>query len=182
MSESPASLLKQFKPALTFLGIFLAVYLVGNTVYGVWIDRLGPVPDFFTHVVTRQSAALLTSLGTPLEAVINPSGPTVFLQREGDTILNVYEGCNGINVMIVFLAFVFAYGGSASTMSWFIPLGLVLIHAGNLVRVMLLYAVVVHFPDYFYYVHKYIFTASLYGAVLVLWWWWVRLNRVTDGQ
>ncbi|MFN7406928.1 MAG: exosortase family protein XrtF [Cyclobacteriaceae bacterium] len=178
MGESPRELVRQFKPALRFLGVFLAVYLVGNTLYGVWIDQLDPAPDPITVTVTRQTASLLSIWHDPVMAVVNPEGPSVFLRQAEDTKLNVYEGCNGLNVAIVFLAFVFAFGGCAKRMGWFIPLGIFLIHLANLLRLILLFEVVVRFPDYFYYVHKYAFTASLYLGVLVLWWWWVRLNRM----
>ena len=182
MGESPRELVKQFKPALGFLGVFLAVYLVGNTLYGVWIQHLNPAADPITQVVSRHSASLISFLIEPVEAVVNTNGPTVFLQQAGDTQLNVYEGCNGVNVTIVFFAFVLAFGGSFARALWFVPLGLVLIHAANLARVILLYWVVTSFPNYFYYVHKYLFTASLYVGVLVLWWWWVQLNRAPRGS
>lgn len=182
MADSPTALLRQFKPALRFVGLFLAVYLVGNTCYGIWIQHLSPAPDPLTVGVTRQAARLLSAYHPPVEAVVNPAGPTVFLNQQGDTRLNVYEGCNGINVMIVFLAFVVAFGGPWSRAAWFLPLGLGLIHLANLLRLVLLFEVVVRFPDYFYYVHKYLFTASLYVGVLLLWAWWVLLNRTADEQ
>jgi exosortase family protein XrtF len=159
------------------LGVFLAVYLVSNTFYGVWIDQLNPKPDPITVAATRQTARLLSIWHAPVTAVVNSEGPTVSVRQADDTKLNVYEGCNGINVMIVFVAFVLAFGGNAKRMGWFIPLGVLLIHVANLLRLILLFEVVLRFPDYFYYLHKYAFTASLYVGVLFLWLWWVRLNK-----
>ncbi|MBL7853026.1 MAG: exosortase family protein XrtF [Cyclobacteriaceae bacterium] len=181
MGESPRELVKQFKPALRFLGVFLAVYLVGNTLYGVWIQHLNPAADPITVFVTTQTADLLSLVAHPVEAVRSSTKPTVHLQFQQETRLVVYEGCNGVNVMIVFLAFTLGFGGRFKSMVWFIPLGLALIHVANLFRIMALYAVAIQFPKYFYYTHKYLFTASLYVGVLLLWWWWVRLNRVGHG-
>jgi exosortase family protein XrtF len=89
-------------------------------------------------------------------------------------ILRVYEGCNGINVMIVFVAFLFAFQGLSRRGSVFILIGLMIIHLANLLRIVLLFWVAKEYQIYFYYVHKYIFTAILYVIVLLLWWVWVK--------
>jgi hypothetical protein len=39
-------------------------------------------------------------------------------------------------------------------------------------RINLLFWVAKNYATYFYYVHKYIFTAALYVIVLLLWWVW----------
>lgn len=65
-------------------------------------------------------------------------------------------------------------------MLWFIPMGVVIIHVANLFRVSGLYLVAEYLQQYFYYVHKYAFTASIYLIVFVLWWWWIeKINKVS---
>jgi exosortase/archaeosortase family protein len=59
-------------------------------------------------------------------------------------------------------------------MAWFIPLGLVLIYAANLARVTGLFFIAEYWQEYFYYVHKYAFTAFIYLIVFILWWWWIE--------
>jgi exosortase family protein XrtF len=86
----------------------------------------------------------------------------------------VYEGCNGLNVMIIFVAFLVAFGPIGRTLAWFIPLGLFIIHLVNLARIGLLFWVSLYMPKYMYFTHKYFFTAILYVVVFVLWIWWVR--------
>jgi len=105
------------------------------------------------------------SVGIPYCGNRNTHGPTVLLSNDVKVILSVYEGCNGINVMIVFVAFLAAFGGSLKKMSWFLPAGIILIHLSNLARIILLYFVAVGYRHYFYYVHKYIFTAVIYMMV-----------------
>ena len=89
--------------------------------------------------------------------------------------MNIYEGCNAINVVIVFVAFMFAFSGPAKKLSWFIPLGIGIIYIANLLRVGLLFWVAQHYQRYFYYLHKYIFTALIYLVVLVLWGVWIKM-------
>jgi exosortase family protein XrtF len=167
---------KEFKPAFRFLFIFLGLYLAGNVVYGLWIASYEGLPDPATWEVTRQTAKVLNGLGYATTAAKNTQGPTAFLSDDVKIILTTYEGCNGINVMIVFVSFLAAFGGSRKKLIWFLPVGIVLIHLSNLGRIVLLYFVSVGFPRYFYYVHKYIFTAAIYGVVFVLWILWVKIN------
>ncbi|MCB0494203.1 MAG: exosortase family protein XrtF [Cyclobacteriaceae bacterium] len=166
-----------FKPALRFLLIFLSVYFVLNLLYGIWIEALGTRPDVVTHWVSSQSAAIVRTLGWEAQAVPNPDGPTIRMVSGDRVILNVFEGCNGLNVIIVFLAFVLAFGGSFKKMLWFIPLGVLVIHSFNLFRILLLYFLASNNSTYFYYFHKYFFTAVIYLAVFFLWWLWIILNH-----
>lgn len=167
----------EFKPAIRFLLIFIGIYIGGNVVYGLWINSFDGTPDTMTYSVTKQTAAVLNTAGYGLNAMRNTQGPTVFLRNENKTILNIYEGCNGINVMIVFVSFLLAFGGSARKLSWFAPAGLVIIHLANIARIVLLYFVAIEFSNYFYYVHKYVFTAIIYLIVFLLWAIWViRIN------
>jgi exosortase family protein XrtF len=168
-------MLKEFKPALRFLFIFLGAYLIGNVLYGVFIEACNPNPDPVTHILARQTSAVLHVFGEQTTTTLNKARPTVFLNDENEVILNIYEGCNGLNVMIVFVAFLLAYGGSYKKMLWFLPAGIVIIHLANIVRIMLLYFVARNYESYFYYVHKYVFTAAIYIIVFALWVVWVTL-------
>jgi exosortase family protein XrtF len=168
-------LLQEFKPALFFLGKFLAVYLVGNILYGFFVESYHRRPDPATIFVSNQSASILQIFDTDVTTEINPNGPTSFLKDGTLVVLSVYEGCNGINVMVVFLAFVIAFGGPSAMLSWFIPAGLLLVHAINLGRIVLLFRLAQTNTEQFYYFHKYIFTGILYVGVFMLWSVWIWL-------
>ena len=173
--------LKEFKPSILFLSKFLGIYLAGNIVYGLWIASFNRQADSVTSAVTMQTSAVLNACGENTEVIDSDRGPTVWLEREDKIVLNVYEGCNGINVMIVFVAFIVAYGGSVKATLWFVPLGLIIIHLFNLIRIALLYVVAQHYQSYFYYVHKYIFTGILYLIVFALWTLWVmKVNGIHE--
>lgn len=166
--------LSEFKPALRFLGIFLGSYFILNLIYGVWIESLGNSPDAMTYWVSHQTGKILEIFGYEATAVLNETGPTVRLMNNQQLVLSVFEGCNGINVFIVFFSFMIAFGGPIKRMAWFIPLGLFLIHLTNLLRILFLYWLAELESSYFYYVHKYLFTAVIYAVVFALWWIWIK--------
>ncbi len=161
-------------PALKFLGIFLGVYLVGNLLYGFYIEWNYPLADQLTIWVSSQSSLLINLLlGKETKSVVSLVSPIVLLLENAKTILRIYEGCNGINVMIVFVAFILAFSGLSKRGGVFILIGLIIIHLANLFRITMLFWVAKNYENYFYYVHKYVFTAALYVIVLGLWWMWV---------
>ena len=168
---------KEFKPAFRFLFIFLGLYLVGNILYGLTVKSYAPLADPMTRSVAVQTSMLLNVAGYTTNTSVNPIGPTVFLNKGTNRVLTIFEGCNGLNVEIVFVAFILAFSGSRKKMFWFIPTGLLIIHMANLARIALLFFVAENFSNYFYYVHKYFFTAAIYVIVCLLWWWWILLNR-----
>lgn len=170
--------MKELKPAIRFVIIFVVLYLVLNVLYGFWIRSYGNYPDPATKAVTHQTSAVLNLLGEQTTTMPRPATPSVSILKDNRSALNVYEGCNSINVMIVFVSFILAFGGAGRKMAWFIPLGIVLIYMVNLIRVIGLYYVAEHWHDYFYYIHKYAFTAFIYVFVLILWWWWIE--RISD--
>lgn len=172
-------MINEFKPALRFLGTFVGLYLVMNLLYGVWITTYDTA-DPATVLVTRQSSMLLNWLGEETHTQPKVNKPTISILKDSHIVINVFEGCNGINVAIVFVAFIMAFGGNQKKMLWFIPLGLAVIHVANLLRVSGLFLMAEYFRNYFYYVHKYAFTASIYLIVFFLWWWWIeKVNRIS---
>jgi exosortase family protein XrtF len=176
-------MIKEFKPTILFLAKFLGIYLAGNFIYGLWITSCYPQPDPVTNWVTWHSAEVLTWLGWEVEVVDHASKATTRILFEGRPILAVYEGCNGLNVVIVFIAFLFAFGPVNKSLLWFLPMGLLIIHLSNILRIVLLFWVSIKMPDYLYFTHKYLFTAFIYFFVFILWIVWVmrygKATRVT---
>ena len=161
-------------PALKFLGLFVAVYAIGNLLYGSYIEYNYPGVDKMTQWVSNQTCWLINWIADDeTMAVMSTSRPITMIVQNQKTILNIYEGCNGVNVMIVFIAFIIAFGGLSKRGALFMSVGVVMIHVANLMRIALLFGIAKHYESWFYYVHKYVFTAALYVIVLLLWWVWV---------
>src|SRR6187549_2028952 len=111
-------MVENFKPALLFLAKFLAIYFIGNILYGLYVESCGSAPDVFTRGVTQQVTLVLKSFDAKVHSDVNANAPTVFIEKAGVVVLNVYEGCNGINVVIVFVAFLVAFGGPKKKLVW----------------------------------------------------------------
>lgn len=175
-------LLKEFRPALRFLLIFVSIYLVGNILYGIWIESWRPVADPITVSATRQTVYLLRAFSEPVSCERSLAEPIVNMLRSNQMLLRVFEGCNGINVVIVFIAFLFAFRGTWKRMLIFGAGGIVVIHLANLLRLGLLYYTAAYRPLYFYYFHKYLFTACIYLVVFALWYIWMGWTGINKHE
>jgi len=167
--------LQEFKPTIYFLLKFIGIYVVGNLVYGWWVSTYSPGPDPFTHVVTKHVSGVL-HFWFDVSVYDYADIPTCGLVYKSKSVLGVYEGCNGLNTAIIFVAFIIAFGPLNKTTAWFIPLGFLVIHVANLLRITLLFFVALYRPDSLYFIHKYLFTAFLYAIIFALWMWWIRKN------
>lgn len=168
---------KQNKNAIYFLMIFIGSYLLFNTLYGLFIESFGTRPDPITISISKQVAAILRLWGNSVNAVVIDKSNNVSLRNEYRSVISVYEGCNGLNVFIVFVSFLFAFKGELKLTVAFTLFGAICIHAMNLLRVALLYFVEIYWPRYLYLFHKYLFTGIIYAVVFALWYLWVKRTR-----
>lgn len=163
----------EFKPSLIFLAKFLLAYTLLTIIYSLYLGSFNRSPDIATRWVTNQTAFLLDTFIAESHSSPNTNNPTVSLFFENVLSVSIYEGCNGINMMIVFIAFIISFNKDWRKMIWFIPLGLLFIHLSNLLRLIALALISNRFPDYFYFFHKYLFTAIIFIAIFILWFVWV---------
>lgn len=84
--------------------------------------------------------------------------------------------CNAITLFAFFTLFVIAFPGNTKNKLWFIPLGILLIHLANLIRVMGLTLINFYAPEYLDFNHTYTFTIFVYGLIFTLWMWWVNYS------
>lgn len=168
---------KEYRQAIIFIIIFIGLYLVLNTAYGVFITYYAPDTDPITFLVSSHVATVLSLFHEQVAAVQISGQPKVPIQLGLLSVVNVYEGCNSINVIIVFTAFVAAFKSSWKRTVLFWLLGVVIIYSMNIVRVTLLFEVAYYYPDQLYLFHKYLFTGFIYAVVFYLWYIWIKRYR-----
>ena len=168
--------IREFLPTILFLGKFLGIYLVANLLYGAYVTSFEPGPDPLTSIVANQTSEVLNALGWDTSTHNNTRHPTTEVALRSRDILSIYEGCNGVNVIIIFVAFLFSFGTPSRSLWWYAPLGLLVLHVCNLIRITVLFWVSINQPDFMYFLHKYFFTAGLYAVTFILWVFWVRMR------
>jgi len=166
--------IKENKRAILFLVVFVGLYLLLNTAYGFFIQQYYPTADPFTRALTYQIVWLLSLFDSSVTYYPSSYIEYITIANDRQNMIYVYEGCNSINVMIVYVCFLIAFKGPRRLLLRFVIVGIVGIYSLNLLRIGLLYAVAFYFPEQLYFFHKYLFTGIIYVMVFVLWFYWVR--------
>src|SRR5436305_3591793 len=165
-SPSPAagSFWQRNRRELTFLLLFLVILGGSFTLISFnWVNDHAVEP--FTAGIARMSGAVLRLLGQN----VTMSGTVI---RNPHFAVNIRNGCNGIEAMLIFLAAVLAFPASWKSRLAGLGLGILAIQAINLVRVVALFLTGVYFPKIFDTSHTVIWQTIviLFGVLLWIFW------------
>jgi exosortase H (IPTLxxWG-CTERM-specific) len=124
-----------------FLAKFFAI-LVAAYLLIAW----NPVNDHvivpFTHGVASVSGALLQGIGQPVDV----SGTVIRSSRFG---VNINNGCNGVEAMLILLASIVAFPASLKARAIGLALGAVCVQFLNAIRIVTLYLLGAYQPRLF---------------------------------
>lgn len=151
---------------LTFLILF-AVLLAGSfTLVSVnWVND--NVIEPFTAGIARVSGATLDLLGQD----VRMQGTII---RGNRFAVNIRNGCNGVEAMLIFLAAVLAFPAPWRARLLGLALGAVAIQAVNLVRVVALYLTGAYFPAMFDASHTVVWQTVVILFSVLLWILWAN--------
>lgn len=171
------SLLTKYKLVIRFIFTFLLVYSVLSFGYKFYLDFSDGskyYPDFFTNLIGKQTEAVLSSLDYRTNIVPHYDEPSLMVFVDQKYIARIIEGCNGLSVIIIFIAFVVAFADTFKRTFLFILAGSVIIYAFNLIRIVLLTIGLRHYPWRSDIMHQVIFPLAIYGVVFLLMMLWVN--------
>jgi exosortase H (IPTLxxWG-CTERM-specific) len=147
-----------------FLVLFAVILAGGFTLLSVnWVNDHAVEP--FTAGVARVSGVALDLLGQDVE-------------RQGTVLrgprfaVNIENGCNGVETMIIFMAAVLAFPASWRARLAGLALGLVAIQGINLVRVVALFLTGTYLPSFFDTSHTVIWQTLVILSGVLLWLLW----------
>lgn len=163
--ETPKpSFFAAYRQEIRFLVVFLAILTGGFTVLS-----LNPVNDHvvepFTAGVAKASGVVLNVLGQD----VRMDGTVITNSRFA---VNIRNGCNGVETMIIFLGAVLAFPAPWKARALGLGLGIVAIQLVNLVRVAALFLTGAYFPDFFEDSHTVVWQSIviLFGVFLWIFW------------
>lgn len=162
-----------FKPVLKILLRFIGIYVALLLAYQLYLNSQAGDLDVFSKTVGRQSVFVLNSCGYKSAFYDQPSYETGWFYVRQRWVSRMVEGCNAVSVMILFVAFVFAFYKGAPTFI-FTALGLVFLHIANILRIAGLNVLIIKKPELSHAGHEYFFPAVIYGSVVALWLVWIK--------
>lgn len=176
------ALLIKYKSVIKFILTFLVVYISLSVAYSLYLDFSDGskfYPDYITHLVAKQSEALLNQIGYDTQVTPHPDEPSMKLIINNKYLARIIEGCNGISVIILFVSFIVAFAGKLKETVIFALSGSVFIYVINLLRIVILSIALYNYPLQKEFLHTAVFPAIIYGAVFLLWMFWVnRFSKI----
>ncbi|MDF2447555.1 MAG: Transrane exosortase (Exosortase EpsH) [Bacteroidota bacterium] len=156
-----------------FILLASSLYGLCYVIYEFVIKRYTPWDQLFIRKIINFS-----------QWILEESGYRTFASREVNDIQvmgidgsnGVWIGgpCNGITLMFLFAIFVIAYPGNFKNKLWYVPLGILIVHGINILRIIALALIANSYPEYLHFNHTYTFTFIAYSAVFGLWMLWVN--------
>lgn len=167
-------MLKDFKPVLGILLRFIIIYVVLLLAYQFFLNTFQKEGlDPFSRMIAEQVSYFQSSIGFPTQLYNDVKNEQVYFYVRNEYPTRMVEGCNAVSVMILFVAFVFAFYKGKKTFV-FVILGLILLYIMNVLRIVGLNIVVLDYKEYSKMAHDYAFPAVIYGTVVVLWLIWIK--------
>jgi exosortase H (IPTLxxWG-CTERM-specific) len=157
---------------VTFLALF--VLLLGGSFSLISINWVNDrVIEPFTGGIARASGAVLNLAGQH----VTLRGTVIQGPRFA---VNIRNGCNGVEAMLIFLAAVLAFPAPWRSRLAGLALGILAIQALNLVRVVSLYLTGAHFPRFFHASHTVIWQSVVILFGVLLWVVWAQRLPARD--
>ncbi len=173
MPSLPTLAVVKKDPLLRFLLLGFSLFVSWLLLYYLVLHPYTALDKAVIDSLIRWAGSILQPLGYELLPEPDPDNyRTIGVQ--GGTPLWIGDPCNGVMVMAVYVIFIIAYPGPWKHRLWFVPLGLLLVHAINAVRVSALSIIVTYNYNWLTFNHDYTFYIVVYGCVFLLWWLWVK--------
>ena len=161
------------------------VYFSLTTAYSLYLNNTQESTSVFacspiTKTVSDHSKWVSEKLGYVIKTYQNIDELTIAFLVNDVYVARIIEGCTSVSIMILFLAFIIAFSGSIKNTIWFGIVGLLLIYATNIFRIVFMSIATYHYPQLSGALHDIVFPGIIYGMVFILWIVWVKKYAIIN--
>ena len=171
--------MKKNKVVIVFLVKFFVVYFSLTALYSLYLNTTQIKDTSYscspiTSTVANHAKSVSEMLGYEVVTNQNPNEFSLAFDVNGKVVAKIVEGCTSIAIMILFLSFIVAFSGGLKKTILFGVIGLLLIYATNIFRIVFMALAIYHYPEYTKILHDIVFPGMIYGMVFFLWIIWVN--------
>ncbi len=171
---------KDFKPILGILLRFVVIYLVLLLSYQFYLNFFESSGlDPYSRLVAQNAVWFQNLIGYRSFLFDDVPNHQMWFYVNGKYVTRMVEGCNAISVIILFLAFIFAFYKGFKTFV-FAFIGLMILYVLNILRIVGLNIVCRDYQQYQKMFHDYIFPSVIYGGVVLLWLIWIKFYALKN--
>ncbi|MES2847890.1 MAG: archaeosortase/exosortase family protein [Bacteroidota bacterium] len=136
------------------------------------IDR--PLTNFLTASVTK-SINFLSS--EQIDWIADPVRPCTHLTKKGVAVFDIYDVCNGIDLMFIYVGVLFLLPYPLKRKIVFSIGGIIAIITLNIIRITSLYFIYLYHRSAFDFSHHYLFTLLMYVLIFYGWLLFVKKSK-----
>ena len=161
--------LKQYTDHFLFRSVLLVVLFFSF----YYSSIMNTVNTALTRNTANTSAWVINKvLGIPVQVTEVNLGYKWHLHSADKDGVRIAHPCNAFELYFLYVAFIVAFANVPLLRKWsFAILGLLALYLFNILRVVLLFYVSGKWPQFFDFMHKYLFQASAYLLMFGLWYW-----------
>jgi exosortase family protein XrtF len=155
------------------------LYVLWYLLYELYISKHTNADLLLIDQLIRHASPLLSLMGYPL---IDRPYDEIYrtMGIDGSNGVWIGDSCNGLTLFAIFSIFIIAYPGPWKKKLWFIPMGILIVHVMNVIRIAALALIAYHKQEWLDFNHTYTFTFIVYFVIFLLWMWWV--NKFASSQ
>jgi exosortase/archaeosortase family protein len=126
------------------------------------------------YLESRWVIELLTSKITAFDQLNIAGGlkRNVFYYAGNNGYVAVNSSCSGLKQFYQWFFLMMLFPGPWKQKTWFIPMGLVIIHLVNVFRIISMVFVTMYMADHWDFIHDWILRPFFYVVMFTLWVWW----------
>jgi len=174
------------RPVTLFFARALAFFLAWKILYLLWLLPTRVLDEPLTRLVGVSTAAMLNlpaggGAYTVRKAFDSQnvdggvvSGYVMDIYYNGQKTLRIADACNGLELMVLYAAFLFCYPGRRIRRLLFLFAGIGMIFVLNVIRCSLLIRIYLYNRRYLDFSHHFVFTIVVYSFIFLLWYFYTR--------
>lgn len=168
------SSLNKNKKIIQFIIVGAGLYVIWTLFYNTYVKSSTNWDYYLNDNIANVSIWLFDLFGVDASKEIDSDHVIVSLINSYHRGVWVGDNCNGFKLFSIFTFFLLAFPSNWKSKLWYIPLGILIIHLANVIRIMALVLINDSNPAYLDFNHDYTFTIFVYSIIFGLWYWWLK--------
>ncbi|MGV6860149.1 MAG: exosortase X [Putridiphycobacter sp.] len=166
--------IKKHKKIIQFIVVGGGLYLLWTLFYNIYVKEQTDWDYYLNDNISNLTIFLLELFGYDSMKEIDSDHVIVSLVNSNHRGVWVGDNCNGFKLFSIFSIFMLAFPANWKSKVWFIPLGIIIVHLANVIRIAALVLINDANPALLDFNHDYTFTIFVYAIIFGLWFWWLK--------
>jgi exosortase family protein XrtF len=162
------------KKLIRFLITAVLLYVGWYLIYQFYIEPHTKIDYFINTKISAGAVFILEAFGMTTAPFEESYHVIVGLADSFNAGVWIGNECNGLKLFSIFSIFIIAFPGDWKKKLWFVPMGILIIHILNILRVVALVLINHYRHDALEFNHTYTFTFLMYLIIFGLWYIWVN--------